>query len=150
MRKITNWLLGHASTSPIKKSFVTAGYHNPKPSLPDLLSFTDFCDEKNIFLLNDGISIGSGFELSDIAAEAASPEYLDAVFQKVKETFAAVVPMHALDPWVMQIYVNDDYNYAPVLNHITRKIQAEIVATPFTQDYLALLIFSLRLELQIS
>lgn len=131
--RLFDWLSGDALT----EKTIKAGYRNTNPSLPDRLSIVDFCDKQNLFLLNDGVSIGSGFELASIPAEAASPDHLDAVFNKIRDTFAAVVPLHKDDPWVMQMYVNDEYSLKPVLNHISKHIEAEIAETPFTQDYLA-------------
>lgn len=136
MKKIVDWLVGETSPTPVKQSLIAKGYQIPNPSLPDLLAFVDFCDERNLFLLNDLISVGSGFELGDISAEAAAPEYLDAIFNKVRDTFAHVVPMHRIDPWVMQLYVSDEYSLEPVLKHIARAIEPTILKTPFTQDYL--------------
>mgnify|MGYP004417256741 CR=1 FL=1 len=133
----SDWLLGSKSNSAITEKVIKSGYSNPQPSLPDQLAIVDFCDKQNLFLLNDGISIGSGFELASIPAEAASPDYLEAVFNKISDTFASVVPLHKEDPWVMQMYVNDDYRLKPVLNHIMQHISPAIAEMSFTQDYLA-------------
>jgi conjugative transfer ATPase len=132
----SDWLLCSKSNSAITEKEIKSGYNNPHPSLPDRLAFVDFCDQHNLFLLNDGISIGSGFELASIPAEAASSEHLEAVFNKIRDTFAAVVPLHQDDPWVMQMYVNDDYSLKPVLNHITQSLDPVIAQMPFTKDYL--------------
>ena len=96
----------------------------------------DFCDDKNLFLLNDGISVGSGFELGSIAAEAASPEHLNHVCEKIRDTFAHVVPMHQQDPWVMQMYLQDEYSLIPVLKHMEQAIEPQHLQTAFTQDHL--------------
>ncbi len=135
MKKLNQWLLGENTPGP-KQQEVVAGFQSKRPSFSDLLAITDFCDERNLFLLNDGVSVGSGFELGSISAEAATTEYLKTVFTKIKDTFAAVVPLYKEDPWVMQLYVSDDYTYQPILDHIERFIAPEILITPFTQDYL--------------
>ena len=135
MKKLSRWILGEHTFGP-KQQEVMEGYQNQRPSFPDLLAFTDFCDQRNFFLLNDGVSIGSGFEIGSISAEAATEDYLQIVFTKIKDTFASVVPLYKEDPWVMQLYVSDDYTYQPILNHIEQFIAPEIVNTPFTQDYL--------------
>lgn len=137
MKQTFNWLLGTINPHAVKEKTIKAGYANHDPSLPDHLSVIDFCDENNLFLLSDGISLGSGFELASIPAEATSNEHLEAVFRKIRDTFATVVPLHREDPWVMQMYVNDDYSLKPVLNHIARNIEPVIAETAFTQDYLA-------------
>ncbi|MBA2710121.1 MAG: conjugative transfer ATPase [Tatlockia sp.] len=136
-KKITDWLVGEASAQPVKMKAVKARYKPSGPSFPEQLAFVDFNDESNLFLLNDGVSVGSGFELGAIAAEAASEEYLNAVFNKVRDTFATVVPLHKDDPWVMQIYVQDDYSLKPVLTHLANSIRSDILDSEFTQDYLA-------------
>ena len=131
-----NWLLGEGSKNPPKMATIKKGYAKQEHSLAECLAFVDFCDETNLFLLNDGVSVGSGFELGDIPAEATSPEHLQAVFSKIRDTFANVVPLHQEDPWVMQMYVSDEYSLDPVLKHIQSAIAPELLKTQFTEDYL--------------
>ena len=73
---------------------------------------------RNLFLLNDGSKHGSGFELASIPAEAASPEYLESVFDKIRDTFAAWFHYIVKTPGFTEMYVNDDYCLKPVLSHI--------------------------------
>lgn len=136
VNQISDWLLGHKTPTAIKEKVIEKGYTNPNPSLPDYLSMVDFCDDHNLFLLGDGLSVGSGFELASLPAEAASERYLQAVFTKVKDTFATVVPLHKVDPWVMQMYVQDDYSLAPFLKHLEKTIEPTLLQSAFTQDYL--------------
>ena len=94
MKQVFDWLLGAVNPNAVKETNVKAGYADRNPSLPDHLSVVDFCDENHVFLLSDGVSLGSGFELASIPAEAASHEHLEAVFSKIRDTFATVVPLH--------------------------------------------------------
>lgn len=128
--------MGENQTSPTPLKAIEKGYRKSSFCLPDCLGFVDFCDKSNLFLLNDGVSVGSGFELGDIPAEVASKEYLEIVFNKVRETFSYVVPLHKEDPWVMQLFVSDDYDLNAIVKHIEQSIEPEILATSFTQDYL--------------
>lgn len=137
LKSISEWLLGAKNPSAVLEKHIKSGYANHHPSLPDHLSIVDFCDEHHVFVLADGVSIGSGFELSSIPAEAASPEHLEAVFNKVRDTFTTVVPLHKDHPWIMQMYVSDDYSLKPVLHHIQQNIEPPIATTPFTEDYLS-------------
>ena len=137
INNLNDWLIGTKNPNAVRESEIKAGYANHNPSLPDHLSIVDFCDEHNVFLLGDGASIGSGFELASIPAEAASPNHLEAVFNKIRDTFASVVPLHKENPWIMQMYVNDEYSLKPVLNHIQHSVEPKIAGTQFTQDYLA-------------
>lgn len=137
VNQISDWLVGKKNQAVLTEQSIKKRFENPNPSFSDMLSVVDFNDELNLFLLNDGISIGSGFELASIPAEAASKEHLHAVFNKIKDTFATVVPLHKEDPWIMQMYVNDEFCLKPVLHHIQQSIAPEIATTPFTRDYLS-------------
>ncbi len=136
MKHIFNWLLGDHNPHAEQEKTVKKRYSTPLPSFADKLAIADFDDEHNIFLFADGKSLGSGFELRDIPAEAAAPEYLQAVFNKVSDTFASVVPLHQTDPWVMQMFVQDDYSLEPVIDHIKSHIDDNLIDRPITQDYL--------------
>lgn len=137
LKTMADWLVGEGTMAPIKKRQIAAGYQMPCPSLPDHLACIDFCEEKNMFLLNDLVSVGSGFELSAIAAEAASPEHLQQIFEKVRDIFAHVVPMHQQDPWVMQLYVQDEYSLLHAFKHMKQAIESKHLETAFTKDYLS-------------
>lgn len=136
MKNIFNWLLGDHNLQAVPEKTVKKRFANPLPSFADKLAIADFDEALKIFLLADGKSLGSGFELGDIPAEAAAPEYLQAVFEKVRDTFASVVPLHQTDPWVMQMFVQDEYNLKPVIKHIKHHVDENMIDRPITQDYL--------------
>ncbi len=83
LNQIGNWLSGEQNNNAISEKSIKNRFAEPQPSFSDQLAIVDFCDEQNLFLLNDGISIGSGFELASIPAEATSPEHLESVFNKI-------------------------------------------------------------------
>ncbi|HAU1838700.1 TPA: conjugative transfer ATPase [Legionella pneumophila] len=136
MNSLINWLLGESNPQAMTEQDIKKRYANPLPSLADRLAIVDFDEQEQVFLFADCKSIGSGFELGDIPAEAASPEYLESVFHKIRDTFAAVVPLHSTAPWVMQMYVQDEYCLTPVIEHKKNYISPSLINTPLTQDYL--------------
>lgn len=136
-QKAANWIVGDMEKKALTKRAVERRYQSHQPELSKHLAFVDFCDEKNLFLLNDGVSVGSGFELGDISAEAASPEYIQAVFERVKETFSYVVPMYKDNPWVMQMFVADEFSLKPAFQHMKHAVDENIKDMPFTKDYFA-------------
>lgn len=137
MNALWDWLLGKKNPHACSKKTVKQGFSNTQPSFADRLNIADFDDNHQVFLLGDGKSLGSGFELGDIPAEAAAPSHLQAVFDKIRDTFASVVPLHAVDPWVMQMYVQDEYCLEPVMEHISHSIDEKTLHSPMTQDYLS-------------
>ncbi|RUQ85131.1 conjugative transfer ATPase [Legionella septentrionalis] len=132
----SEWLLGKLSPTPIKENDVKERYNNNLPSFADKLAMVEFNESEQVFLLNDGKSLGSGFEIGDISAEAAAPEYLESVFLKIRDTFTSVVPLHSIDPWVMQMFVQDEYSLESVLDHIKKTLPENLQDSSLTQDYL--------------
>lgn len=136
LKPVSDWLLGETNPQAVKEKEVKKSYTNPLPSFADKLAVVDFNEQEQVFLFADGKSLGSGFELGDIPAEAAAPEYLQAVFDKIRETFASVVPLHPIDPWVMQMFVQDEYCLEFVLDHIKKQIPENLLNSSLTKDYL--------------
>lgn len=136
MRKAMDWLLGAANPHAVKIKEIEQRYINRKPSITSHWSCIDYCDEHQLFLLADGVSVGSGFELGDISSEAASERYINILFERVMETFSFVVPLHKENPWVMQLFVQDEFSLRPVLNTLAKAVNPECRDSVFTQDYL--------------
>lgn len=136
LKPVSDWLVGKTNPQAVKEKEVKKSYANPLPSFADKLAIVDFNEQEQVFLFADGKSLGSGFELGDIPAEAAAPEYLQAVFDKIRETFASVVPLHSIDPWVMQMFVQDEYCLEFVLDHIKKQVPENLLNSSLTKDYL--------------
>ncbi|KTD25131.1 conjugative transfer ATPase [Legionella maceachernii] len=135
-KPVSEWLLGESNTQAVKEKEIQKGYADPLPSFADQFAVVDFNEQEQVFLFADGKSFGSGFELGDIPAEAAAPEYLQAVFKKIRDTFASVVPLYPVDPWVMQMFVQDEYCLDSVLTHVRNQVPSNLRDRSLTQDYL--------------
>ena len=135
IRQAANWLVGESNLSAPKVKEVAEGFKKSLPSLPDRLAIVDFCDEDNVFLLEDGVSVGSGFEIGDIPAESANQAHLDAVFKKVLDVFSYVVPLHSDNPWVMQLFVSDEFSLKAVANSFEQSIDEDIRNSAYSQDF---------------
>lgn len=131
---LSKWFLGEKRSQSSSQN-IEKRYGTSFPSFADEFSILDFSDQENVFLLDDGVSVGSGIEISDIQSEAMSKESLDKIFNKVVDAFSSVVPRHRSDPWVMQIFVNDDYITMPLLNHVEKGIPDEIKDDELTKEY---------------
>lgn len=135
-KPVSEWLLGDSNAQAVKEKEIQKGYANPLPSFADQFAIVDFNEQEQVFLFADGKSLGSGFELGDIPAEAAAQEYLQAVFKKIRDTFASVVPLYPVDPWVMQMFVQDEYCLDSVLEHVRNQVPFNLRDRSLTQDYL--------------
>lgn len=135
LKKSIEYVFGRKKNICTKKDMVRR-FISKAPSFPDQFSIIDFNDEENLFLLDDGVSVGSGLEISDLQTEAMPDESLEAVYKKITDTFSNVVPCHRISPWVMQIFINDEYVAEPFKRHIRKDLSSELISSPFTQQYL--------------
>ncbi|STX81573.1 Type IV secretory protein VirB4 components [Legionella busanensis] len=136
LHKTLDWVIGPQSNDSVLTNAIKKRYETSLPSLLSHWACVDFCDDKNMFLLADGVSVGSGFEIGDIAAEAASIDYIQILFERIKETFSYVVPLYKENPWVMQFFVQDEYSLQPVLKSIANAVVPACQESLFTADYL--------------
>jgi hypothetical protein len=136
VRDFGNKIKNIFNPSYVKKHEVERGYGNTRPSFSDKLCITDFSDKHSMFLLEDGISVGSAFELGSLAAESATSEQIEAVFKNVIDVFSHVVDVHDKNPWVMQIYVNDEFSLNSAFEAYTSYISESQKKDDYTAAYL--------------
>ena len=119
-----------------KEKDVERAYKQKRPSIADKFSVVDFSDKHNVFLLEDGLSIGSGFEIGDIAADGVNEYALQSVFQRVMDVFSYVLPLEDENPWVLQVYVNDEFSLESTFDFYKQSIDKQFVDNEYTKTYL--------------
>ncbi len=120
----------------LKEKAIQRAYLQSRPSFADQLSVVDFSDQHNVFLLEDGLSLGSGFEIGDIAADGVNEKSLESVFQRVMDVFSYVLPLDETNPWILQVYVNDEFSLKSTFDFYKEHINKELLDSPYTQTYL--------------
>ncbi|MBW8833395.1 MAG: TraC family protein, partial [Burkholderiales bacterium] len=115
------------------------------PSFTDLLPWTSFNAEDQVFWLNDGQNIAALFEIAPTPTEAMHEDSLQDCASKV---LAALKGIPEEDPaeWIVQFFVSDDINLDSVVAEFTDYIRSthaadpkrgeEILNTKFTQTWL--------------
>lgn len=120
-----------------KQKEMARAYKQIRPSIADRLCVVDFSDKHQVFLLEDGRSLGSGFEIGDIAADGVNQEVLQSVFQRVMDVFTYVLPLDDKHPWVLQVYVNDEFSLASTFDFYKQQVDARFINDEYTQAYLS-------------
>ena len=109
-------------------------YERP-PSFTDLLPWTTYLPDRKFFVLDDGISIGCALELFPIGTEAVSEAFLVDVRNALQVALVDAIPEDAAHPWVLQLYLQDDYDLTPIRQAIADYGNAEAVATPYAKAF---------------
>ena len=120
----------------LKEKEIAKAYKQSRPSIADRLSVVDFSDKHHVFLLEDGLSLGSGFEIGDIAADGVNDKTLQSVFSRVMDVFSYVLPLDEVNPWVLQVYVNDEFSLESTFDFYQQKIDETLLDSAYTQTYL--------------
>lgn len=122
--------------SPTEKDL--ANYYRKPPSLSDKLPWADYLPDEQCFLLSDGKSVGALFELSDVASEARTDEYLEQLRRGLQGVFQDVFPHYFAeeDPWIVQFYLQDELSLQAFLQTFEQYVQPQAKESAFTQHYL--------------
>ncbi len=105
-----------------------------RPSIADRLPWVEWSDEENIVLLEDMKSCGALLEIQDISTEAKPEEMIEEVHKNVKGVFQSVVPLEDTDPWIVQIYIQDDLTLDPLYRRLEDYVKDK--NDPLTRKYL--------------
>lgn len=123
------------------KSTEARDYHVP-PSLADKFAVVDYDHEHEVFELSDGRSLAACYEIFPVPTEGQSDTYVAEVAKHIaglinNEVFDPYFPQNS--PWVVQIFVKDDYDLGETIERYEQAICARSQDKQYTQGYLDLL-----------
>ncbi len=91
----------------LKRAEVAALYQRPD-AFTDLLPWVDYDPKGQVFLLDDGVSVGALFELTPVSCEARPAAFLESLRDQLQGVITEAIPEEDPAPWVLQLYVQDD------------------------------------------
>ena len=109
------------------------GMASRPPSFTEMLPWTGYDADHQVFTLNDGISVGALFELQPAPTEAQPQHILEDCRKKVQAALQCL-PESDVAEWIVQLFVNDDRN----IDHLRDELEAYIdevhAANPVRRD----------------
>lgn len=99
------------------------------PSFTDMLPWTGFNEDDDVFVLNDGANIAVMFELSPTPTEAMPEELFRDRAEKVLAALKGI-PEEDVGDWIIQFYVNDDENIDTTIGEFEDYIRKTHAADP--------------------
>jgi len=122
----------------IKKSDIDRQYQQ-YPSISDKLPWIEWSDNCNTVLLEDGRSVGALLEVRDIATEAKPEKFIEKIHRSITKMFSTVVPLEDENPWVLQIYIQDDLTLNGLYKRLLEYVQDRGMSNDqFTCHYLSI------------
>ncbi len=114
------------------------------PSFVDLLPWVEYLPDSGCMLLEDGESVAACFELTPIGTEGREAHWLwqvrDALENALQDSFDELDEQ----PWVVQLYAQDEADWASYLRTLQDYIQPRAQGSAFTNFYLRFLTHHLR------
>jgi conjugative transfer ATPase len=107
------------------------------PSFIDFLPWTEFMDEEQCLLLDDGVSVGAVYEIIPVATEGRPDEYLETIRDTVEDALQDSFEEYDENPWVVQIFCQDEDEYTVYMDSLRAYIKPHAQGTEFTQSWLA-------------
>lgn len=89
----------------------------PQKSIVDYLPYLEYDPDDQTFLLEDAKSLAACFELEAIGAEGKTEEFKAEVCELLLGVVADSVPLRDPNPWVLQFYVQDEFD----LSYMSRR-----------------------------
>lgn len=103
------------------------------PSFTELLPWRDYEPATQVFVLNDGISVGALFEVTPIPTEAQPEAMLEEYCRKVQAALQTL-PESGSPDWIVQFFVNDDRNIERLVAELEAYIDEVHAANPERAD----------------
>lgn len=122
------------SDRPLTEAQVREKYKLPR-SLTDMMPWVEYLPDSQCFLLDDYKSVGAVYDIKPTACEGRPEQFLKNLQDNIKNMLCSV-PERDHNPWVMQIYVQDDDSLLQTYDKLEQSIPESIRETEFTQQWL--------------
>ena len=122
------------SDRPLTEAQVREKYKLPR-SLTDMMPWVEYLPDSQCFLLDDYKSVGAVYDIKPTACEGRPEQFLRSLQENIKNMLCSV-PERDHNPWVMQIYVQDDDSLLQTYERLEQSIPKSIRETEFTQQWL--------------
>jgi conjugative transfer ATPase len=119
----------------LRESDVKRAYERP-PAFTDFLPWMEYLPEHQCFLLEDGQSVGALWELTPISVEARTPAFVNNVQEAVQGVLCDVVPEYDRDPWILQLYLQDEPSLTEFRDQHAAYVQPCTQSSAYTTHFL--------------
>ena len=105
------------------------------PAIGNKFNLDSYNEQTGCFELNIGNSVGAAYELDVFSTEGQPESYLSSISHTIQQIIADVFPQYFdyESPWVMQVFLSDDFNVKGVGDDFERYISEEHRASELSQ-----------------
>jgi conjugative transfer ATPase len=111
-------------------------FYDTGPSFVDRLPWVEYLPQSQCLLLEDGTSVAAFFELTPLGTEGRENAWLQQARDTLENVLQDSFDELDKDPWVVQLYAQDETNWDDYLQSLTRYVQPRARETAFSEFYL--------------
>ncbi len=116
------------------KTFLSGSSKAPA-SFTDHLPWMEYDSREKTFLLEDGKSVAAVWEISPAGTEGRSDDFKSVLRDQTIDLIAETIPELDRNPWVMQVFVNDEFDLAASGQEVRRYARGQGRHDAFTDHY---------------
>ncbi|TYG35293.1 conjugative transfer ATPase [Lonepinella koalarum] len=110
--------------------------YGKEPSFIDHLPWSEYLDDEQVMLLDDGRSVGAVFDIKPIGTEGRSNDYLNRIRTLVKDAIQDSFDELDNNPYVIQFYCQDETDLKPYVDNLRHYIHPSAQGSQFTENWL--------------
>ncbi|HRW66652.1 MAG TPA: conjugative transfer ATPase [Candidatus Competibacter sp.] len=133
-RVIGDWPWWGGGAIPLSRAAFRALF-DVHPALADYLPFVDYDPHDQVFLLNDGISVGAVFRLGAADLDGRSPERRAEFNAQLDHALCRLPAEDDRYPYLVQLYL-EDRQPTNIADTLADALPASVRETPFSQTWL--------------
>ncbi|PJG82801.1 conjugative transfer ATPase [Caviibacterium pharyngocola] len=113
-----------------------ATIYGKEPSFIDHLPWSEYLENEQVMLLDDGRSVGAVFDIKPIGTEGRSNDYLNRIRTLVKDAIQDSFDEFDINPYVVQFYCQDETDLKPYVDNLKQYISPSAKGSAFTENWL--------------
>lgn len=126
-----------STDKPATLARVRRMYERPS-SFTNLLPWMEYLPEDQVFVLEDGVSVGAVLELHQIGTETRHEDFMRALRDDIQGVLTDTLSEEDDSPWIVQFYLQDVTSFKNFTRDLEDYIDPEIQSMAYSQEYLKL------------
>ena len=109
-------------------------YERPN-SFTDFLPWMEYLEESRCFVLEDGVNVGAALDVTPTGSEARDDTYMSKLQQTVQVALSDAIPEESDEPWILQVYLQDEDDLSSVADAIGRYGEETALESDYSKHF---------------
>lgn len=126
----------YSRTGKLTQQQHTTTLYGKEASFIDHLPWSEYLEDEQVMLLDDGRSVGAVFDIKPIGTEGRSHDYLNRIRTLVKDALQDSFEEFDTNPYVVQFYCQDETDLKAYIDNLRQYVTSSAKGSDFTENWL--------------